>query len=60
MGGRAPGAPPLDPPMPVECVSPSCNIYVFRWPPLGVSTGWGRFEHVFNDDHQMSLPRGEG
>ena len=26
---------------PVGCVPPACQPYVFRWPPLGVSTGGG-------------------
>ena len=31
--------------IPVGCVPPTCQLYVFRWPPLDVSTGGG--EHVW-------------
>ena len=39
--------------IPVGCILPACQPYVFRWPPLGVSTG-GR-SHVSSDDHKMSV-----
>ena len=49
------------------CVPPACQLYVFLWPSLDVSTGGvgdevNKFEQVSSDDHQMSLmggcPRG--
>ena len=27
--------------IPVECVPPVCQLYVFQWPPLDASTGGG-------------------
>ena len=52
--------------IPVGCVLPACQPYVFRWPPLGVSNVMGvvgnqmdKFEQVSGDDHQMS-GTGEG
>ena len=53
---------------PVSFVSTTRRIpvgmYVFRWPPLDVSTIGGlgpqvnKFEHVSSDDHQMSVVGG--
>ena len=53
--------------IPVECVPPTCKLYVFWWPPQGVSTMQGgvgtqmnKFEQVSSDDHQMSMAGGKG
>ena len=27
--------------IPVGCILSACQPYMFRWPPLDVSTGWG-------------------
>ena len=48
--------------IPVECVPPTCKLYVFWWPSQGVSTIEGgvgtqmnKFEQVSSDEHQMSM-----
>ena len=46
------------------CVPPACQLCMFQWPPLDVSTGGvvghrvSKFEQVFSDDHQMSVAGG--
>ena len=53
--------------IPVGCVPPACQPYVFWWPPLDVSKGAGgvghqvdKFEQVSSDGHQMSVVGWEG
>ena len=47
--------------IPVGCVPPTCQPYVFHWLPLYVTTGWelgpqvNKYEQVSSDDHQMSV-----
>ena len=48
--------------IPVGCIPPPCQPYVFQWPPLDVSTceGWvgpqvNNFEQSSSDNHQMSV-----
>ena len=55
--------------IPIGCVPPACQPYVFQCPPLDISTPGGggelgpqvnKFEQVYNDDHQMSVAGGGG
>ena len=48
--------------IPVGCVPPTCQRYMFQLPPLDVSSSGSRvgpqvikFEHVSNVDHEVSL-----
>ena len=46
--------------IPVEWVLPACQPYMFRWPPLDVSTGgvgsqMDKIEQVFIDDCKVSV-----
>ena len=49
--------------IPVGCIPPACQPYMFWWLPLGISTGgWvcpqmNKLEQVSSDDHQMSVVR---
>ena len=48
--------------IPVGCVPPTRQFYVFQWLPLDVSMGvcpqMNKFEQVSSDDHQMSVAGG--
>ena len=47
--------------IPVGCILPACQPYVFWWPPLDVRTGEGvgpqenKFEPLSSDDHHMPV-----
>ena len=48
--------------IPVGCLPPTCQLYVFQWLPRDVSMGVcpqvNKFEQVCGDDHMVSVASG--